>query len=73
MTCSYWTPADVQTSLFLIFNNQLRCTHQNSNDGHELIQNLFSFELFILNCFKDRFCTYIGLQLSCRLLEFVSH
>ena len=35
-TYFYWTQSDVQTSLFhKFFNNQLRCTHQNSSDGHE--------------------------------------
>ena len=44
------------------------------SDEHELKHHLFGFKLFILNCLEiDLLCTYKGQQLSCRLLEFVSH
>ena len=44
------------------------------SDGDELKHLFFSFEFVILNCLKiELLFTYIGQQLSYRLLEFVSY
>ena len=44
------------------------------SDEDELKHHLFSFKFVILNCLKiELLCTYIGQQLSYRLLEFVSY
>ena len=44
------------------------------SDGHEWKHHLFSFEFVILNYLEIKLlCTYIGQQLSYRLLEFVRY
>ena len=73
-TYSYWTPPDVQTSIFHNFLIISPVHIPKQQYGHELKHDLFSFEFFISNCLKiELLCTYIGHQLSCRVLEFVSY